>query len=239
MIEPTPLLDIRQLDSGYGRKQVLFGVSMSLSPGAIASVIGPNGAGKSTVLKVVHGLLPAWSGDILYQGVLLDGVKSSKRVAIGIAFVPQGRRVFPDLSVHENLEMGGIHLRATDVHGRIDDTLEFFPALRARYREKAGRLSGGEQQMVALGRALISKPKLLMLDEPSLGLAPNIVSQVFEKIREINEATGTTMLVVEQKVREVLKISHKVYSLKLGRVVFEGEPGALIGNREKMRELFL
>ncbi len=233
------MLEIRQLDSGYGKKQVVYGISLTVQPGELVALIGPNGAGKSTVLKVIHGLLPTWRGEVSFDGIGLDRNSPAVRVAKGITFAPQGNRVFAELSVRENLEMGGAQLPKSVTQDRIEEVFQFFPTLRDRQRTMAGLLSGGEQQMLALGRALMPKPKLLMLDEPSLGLSPNIVSQVFEKIAEINRTTGTSILIVEHKVREVLRIVERLYSLKLGRVFYDGGAQALREDKDLVKRLFL
>ena len=227
------------MDAGYGKKQVLFGVTLAVPSGEIVAIIGPNGSGKSTALKVVHGLLPAWRGQVDFQGKPLDGCSPAMRVSKGITYAPQGNRVFAELTVLENLEIGGCQLSKKDLRPRIEAVLQFFPVLAERRKQIAGRLSGGEQQMLATGRALIPQPKLLMLDEPSLGLSPNLVAQVFEKIVEINRSTGTAVLIVEQKVREVLKICQRVYSLKLGKVAYDGMPAPLQTDKAKLKDLFL
>jgi len=233
------MLEIRELDTGYGKKQVLFGLSMEVRKGDIVAIIGPNGAGKSTVLKAVCGLIPTWSGTISFDGTATNGSTPARNVARGITFAPQGNRVFTDLTVMENLEIGGFQLPRKELRPRIDRVVEMFPVLKDRRRQDAGDLSGGEQQMLALARALVPKPKLLMLDEPSLGLSPNLVRSVFEKITEINQDTGVTIVIVEQKVREVLGICNRVYSLKLGKVSFDGTSKELRDDRAKLKGLFL
>jgi len=233
------MLEIRELESGYGKKQVLFGLSLEVRKGEIVALIGPNGAGKSTVLKAVCGLIPVWAGEVRFDGVPTNGSTPAQNVARGVTFAPQGNRVFDELTVMENLEIGGFRLPRNELKGRIEEVFDLFPVLKKRSRQEAGKLSGGEQQMLALARALVPKPKLLLLDEPSLGLAPALVSDAFEKISEINRDTGVSILIVEQKVREVLAMSHRVYGLKLGKVAFSGLPGELLGDREKLRELFL
>ena len=233
------MLAIQQLDTGYGKKQVLFGFSLEVRQGEIVALIGPNGAGKSTILKAVCGLIPAWKGEVMFDGVLTNGSTPAKNVARGITFCPQGNRVFDELSVRENLEIGGFHLPSKDVRERIDQALTLFPVLKGRLKGEAGKLSGGEQQMVAVARALIPRPKLLLLDEPSLGLAPTLVSSVFESIIRVNRETGVAILIVEQKVREVLNVAQRVCSLKLGHVAFSGLSGELRDNKAKLRELFL
>jgi branched-chain amino acid transport system ATP-binding protein len=233
------MLEIKALDTGYGKKQVLHSVSMEVRAGEIVAVIGPNGSGKSTVLKTVCGLLPVWKGQILFDGAPLNGSSPAMNISRGITFAPQGNRVFGELTVQENLETGGFHMQKNELGGRIESVLKLFPILRERIQQEAGKLSGGEQQMLAFARALIPQPKLLMLDEPSLGLSPPLIKTVFEKIVEINRETKTTILIVEQKVREVLEICNRVYSLKLGEVAFAGSPDELKGNKAKLRELFL
>ncbi len=233
------MLEIRQLETGYGKKQVLFGLSLEVHEGEIVALIGPNGAGKSTVLKAVCGLIPAWKGEIRFNGDVTNGSTPARNVARGITFAPQGSRVFEDLTVMENLEIGGFQLPRNELKSRVAQMFQMFPVLKERYRQDAGKLSGGEQQMLALARALIPNPTLLMLDEPSLGLSPNLVATVFSKISEINTETGVTILIVEQKVREVLDITMRVYSIRLGKVAFEGSPGELKEDKARLKQLFL
>jgi len=233
------MLEIRELETGYGKKQVVFGLSLDVREGEIVALIGPNGAGKSTVLKAVCGLIPAWKGEIRFNGRPINGSTPAQNVVRGITFAPQGNRVFPGLTVMENLEIGGYPLPRKEAKERIARMLELFPILKERARQDAGRLSGGEQQMLALARALVPKPKLLMLDEPSLGLAPNLVATVFKRIADIGKEAGVAILIVEQKVREVLEMCDRVYSMKLGRVVFEGLPDDLKTDKAKIRDLFL
>ncbi len=229
----------RDLATGYGKKQVLFGVDLTARTGKITAIIGPNGAGKSTILKVAHGLLPLWKGVLTFNDANLNGASPAQRVRQGITFCPQGNRVFGELNVRENLELGGTHLPKKEVAERVAAILELFSQLPPRLKQTAGTLSGGEQQMVAIARALVSKPKLLMLDEPSLGLSPNVLADVFAKIVEVNRTHGVTILIVEQKVRKVLAIADHVYSLKLGKVAFSGPPSELTSNPETLRRLFL
>jgi branched-chain amino acid transport system ATP-binding protein len=233
------MLEIKGLETGYGKKQVLFGLTLEVRSGEIVALIGPNGAGKSTVLKAVCGLIPVWGGEISYRGTILNGSKPAQNVPLGIVYAPQGNRVFDELTVRENLEIGGFHLSGNELRGRIDAVLEMFPILKGRLSQEAGQLSGGEQQMLAIARALIPQPQFLMLDEPSLGFSPNLVAALFERIARINRELGVTILIVEQKVREVLDICHRVYSLKLGRVAFVGTPEILQEDRERLRGLFL
>jgi branched-chain amino acid transport system ATP-binding protein len=233
------MLQVDQIETGYGRKQVLFGLSLAVRPGETVAVIGPNGSGKSTVLKTICGLIQPWQGEIRFAGETLNGSTPAANVRRGITFAPQGNRVFADLSVLENLEIGGCHLARKELRGRIEQVMDMFPILRERPKQAAGKLSGGEQQMVALARALIPSPKLLMLDEPSLGLSPSVMKSVFEKIRAINRDNGVTVLIVEQKVREVLGLCDRVYSLKLGKVFFQGTPADLHADPAQLKQLFL
>ncbi len=239
MSEDHPILTLSNLDAGYGKKKVLVGISMTVQPAEVVAIIGPNGSGKSTTLKVVHGLIRPWQGDVRFCGQSLRASSSAARVAEGITFVPQGNRVFADLTVLENLALGGCRMPRGVVRSRIEAVLQFFPVLATRLEQMAGTLSGGEQQMVAIGRALVPEPRLLLLDEPSLGLSPDLVSQVFGMIVEINRSTGASILIVEQKVREVLKISSRVYSLKLGRVAHEGRANTLASDKARLKDLFL
>ncbi|NQT94139.1 MAG: ABC transporter ATP-binding protein [Lentisphaerae bacterium] len=233
------MLEIRELETGYGKKQVIFGLSLDVGEGEIVAIIGPNGAGKSTVLKAVCGLIPAWKGEIRFDGAATNGSTPAENVARGITFAPQGNRVFADLTVMENLEIGGYPLPRKEAKERIAHMLELFPVLKERVRQDAGKLSGGEQQMLALARALVPKPKLLMLDEPSLGLAPNLLATVFERIAAVSREAGVAVLIVEQKVREVLDICHRAYSMKLGKIAFEGQPDELLSDAGRLRDLFL
>lgn len=233
------MLEIKNLNTGYDKKQVLFDVNALAEKNKITAIIGPNGSGKSTLLKSVCGAIPSWMGEIKYNGCRLNGNEPPENLKLGISFCPQGNRVFDELSVKENLEIGGYILKKKKAKERIEEVLEIFPDLKERFKQDAGTLSGGEQQMLAVARALIPEPKLLLLDEPSLGLAPNLVNDTFEKFVELNKKLGITILIVEQKVNDVLKISDSVYSLKLGKIAFEGKSSELIGNREKLKELFL
>lgn len=233
------MLQVEQLETGYGKKQVLFGLSLEVRQGEAIAIIGPNGAGKSTVLKAICGLIHPWKGEIRFEGELLNDSTPAKNVRRGITFAPQGNRVFPDMTVMENLEIGGCQLPKQELRTRIEHVLTVFPILRERPKQVTGKLSGGEQQMVALARALIPKPRLLMLDEPSLGLSPSIVKDVFERIQTIGRGTGISILIVEQKVNEVLAICDRVYLLKLGKVFFTGAPDTLKHDKAKIKELFL
>ena len=233
------MLEIKNLNTGYEKKQVIFNVSLKIGPQEIVCLIGPNGAGKSTILKAVCGLIDTWSGEISFNSQKLNGNEPSDNLKLGISYCPQGNRVFDELSVSENLEIGGYILKKNKAKKRIEEVLEIFPVLKERIKQEAGSLSGGEQQMLAVARALIPEPRLLLLDEPSLGLAPNLVKELFDKFVDLNQKLGITILIVEQKVREVLAISNRVYSLKLGRVAYTGLSNSLIENRKLLKELFL
>lgn len=233
------MLQVKNLNTGYDKKQVLFDVSLEVRQGEIVSIIGPNGSGKSTLLKAACGLIPAWSGEISFDEKKINSNEPPDNLKLGISFCPQGNRVFDELSVKENLEIGGYILKKNEAKKRIENVLEIFPELKDRLKQTSGSLSGGEQQMLAVARALIPEPKLLLLDEPSLGLAPNLVKDILGKFVELNKKLGITILIVEQKVNDVLKISDRVYSLKLGRVAYGGSSKKLSTDKELLKELFL
>ena len=233
------MLRTDSLDTGYGKKQVLRNVAIHVAKGEIVALIGPNGSGKSTALKAICGLLSVWSGEILFEGKNINDSMPAKNVARGITYAPQGNRIFADLTVMENLEVGGYQLPNKELTSRIDNVLTFFPNFRKIVHRSAGKLSGGEQQMLSVARALIPNPKLLLLDEPSLGLAPNLMRDVFHKVVEISHKTGVSILIVEQKVREVLRICDKVYAIKLGKIAFEGPPDELVKDEHRLKQLFL
>jgi branched-chain amino acid transport system ATP-binding protein len=211
------LLELDDLHVHYGAIAALKGVSATVDEGEIVTLLGANGAGKTTTLKTVSGLRPISSGRVMFQGEDLAGVSAHRRVQMGISQAPEGRGIFPGMSVVENLEMGAYGRRgaSTEDFARV---FELFPRLEERRKQAGGTLSGGEQQMLAIGRALMARPKLLLLDEPSLGLAPKLVAQIFSIITEIN-AQGTTILVVEQNAAQALKRAHRAYVLETGRVV--------------------
>lgn len=233
------LLEVRDLVSGYGKKQVLNGVTIEVMPGEIMALIGHNGAGKSTLLKTVFGLLPTWNGHVTLDGRRLNSRVPRQLLGLGVCYVPQGNRVFTDLTVRENLELGGVTLAGNArLNDGIDRVLTLFPGLKPRLRQRAGSLSGGEKQMLAVANALILSPHLLLLDEPSLGLSPPLVADALGHIREINRRSGVTVLIVEQKVREVLKIAQRVYVLRNGQVSFSGSADELHDD-VKLREVYL
>lgn len=233
------ILKVSELVTGYGKKQVLNGVSLIVAPGEIVALIGHNGAGKSTFLKAVFGLIPIWSGQVFYNGAVMASPKPRKLLLSNIAYVPQGNRVFTGLTVNENLEMGGITLPNKQAVGEGKERVfALFPALKERLKQRAETLSGGEKQMLALGNALILSPKLLLLDEPSLGLAPPLASQALGRIQQISKDAGLTVVIVEQKVREVLKIARRAYVLRTGQISFAG-PADALGEDAKLCEVYL
>jgi ABC-type branched-subunit amino acid transport system ATPase component len=232
------LLRVAGIDAAYGKVQILHGVSLVVRPAEVVSIIGPNGAGKSTVLKSVMGLLKPSAGEIRFAGQPIGGLRPDQVVRRGIAFVPQGRIVFRDMTVVENLEMGAWTLG----NGRrqrelMEQVFAIFPRLGERPRQQAGTMSGGEQQMLAMGRAMMSEPKMILMDEPSLGLAPLFVEQVFERIGEL-KAQGMTLLLVEQNAVKSLSISDRAYVLELGRNRFTGSGADLLAD-PRVRRLYL
>jgi branched-chain amino acid transport system ATP-binding protein len=215
------LLHLNDIRVHYGGLKALDGVSISIDEGEVVALMGPNGAGKSTILKSIFGLAPNSSGAVLWHGTAVEPVPH-EMVARGIAFVPQGRRVFTHLTVSENLDVGGFIVKdKKELKRRKAEILETFPALKAKLKAKSGSLSGGQQQMLALARGLMTDPKVLLLDEPSLGLAPKIVKEVFAKIKEISERHNTAIMVVEHNIRSLLDIAHRGYVLDHGKVVIE------------------
>jgi len=233
------LLDIEDLKISYGSVDALKGVSLRLEEGETAAVLGANGAGKTTLLKAVSGLLPIRSGRISFAGEILNGIPPYRIVLRGISHSPEGRKVFSTLTVEENLNLGAYTRQAhkAEVNGARERVLALFPILRERKKQLSGTLSGGEQQMLAIGRALMSSPRLLLLDEPSLGLAPILVKQIFDIIREINRQ-GTSILLVEQNAHKALGVAGAGYVLENGRISLRGKAAELASN-EKVREAYL
>jgi branched-chain amino acid transport system ATP-binding protein len=229
------LLELRGVEVTYGDLPALRGVSVSVEPGETLSVVGANGAGKTTMLRAISGLLRPRAGQILLDGVRLDTLPSHAIVEHGVVQVPEGRKIFPSLTVLENLEMGS-YIAAAKARRRegLAQVFALFPRLEERVGQAAGTMSGGEQQMLAIGRALMARPRVLMLDEPSLGLAPLIVKEIFRIIGEINQL-GTTVLLVEQNTRQALALSRRGYVLENGRVVLEGSGAELLGNEHVKR----
>jgi branched-chain amino acid transport system ATP-binding protein len=222
------ILELKNAHVHYGGVKALDGADIAVREGEMVALMGPNGAGKSTALKAIFGLAPMSPGKVLWHGAEVRPV-SYEMVERGISFVPQGRRVFTHLTVEENLEIGGITVPdKRELRRRIDEAMDIFPVLRTKRKQKSGELSGGEQQMVALARGIVTDPKVLLLDEPSLGLAPKIVKEVFQKIKEINERHGTAIMIVEHNIKSLFEIVHRAYILDKGRVAKEGEPSALV-----------
>ena len=226
-------------EAGYGKKIVLRNVALSIEEGEIVSLIGPNGAGKSTLLKVLTGILKIPQGSIQLNGTMITNRNPDLLVKSSMSFIPQGNRVFTELTVAENLELGGYILNCKDeVVRRVEQILETFPDLKEKLKQNAGKLSGGEKQQLALARALVLQPTLLLMDEPSLGLSPKLVAKAFDTIKKINTEFKTTIILVEQKVHEVLKIANRIYALRMGEVVFSGTPSELQSG-DVMKRIFL
>ncbi len=233
------MLKVSGLEAGYGRKQILYGIDLEAHTNEVVAIVGHNGAGKSTLFKALFGLIPVWKGSVHYEGRDITASPPSEKIQTGMAYVPQGNRVFGELSVRENLEVGAYTLDGrAEVEKKIAEVYSVFPALKQREKQLAGSLSGGEKQTLALANILVLSPKLLLLDEPSLGLSPPLVNEAFQKITELNRAFGTTVVIAEQKVREVLKITQRTYLLKMGRVAYEGSSAALLEG-DRIREIFL
>ena len=231
------LLVVEGVRAGYNEEvDILQGVSLRVEPGQIVAIIGHNGAGKSTLLKTVFGILRPKEGRIVFDGEEIGGLPPEVIVRKGMSYVPQVRNVFPSLTVQENLEMGAF-VREDDYRGRLEEIYQVFPDLREKRHQKVGRLSGGQRQMVAMGRALMLDPKLLLLDEPSAGLAPSAVSAVFDRIMEINRR-GVAILIVEQNAKEALRLSNYGYVLTMGRNALEG-PGEELLRDEEVGRLYL
>ena len=226
-----PILKVSDINVYYGAIHAIKGVSFEVNPGEVVTLIGANGAGKSTTLQTVSGLLHSRTGSIEFLGENLMGVPAHKVVAKGLAQVPEGRRVFLQMTVEENLEMGAYTRSGGDIDADLEKVYAYFPRLMERRRQTAGTLSGGEQQMLAMGRALMSRPKLLMLDEPSMGLAPILVEQIFKIIQTLHEA-GTTILLVEQNAQAALSIADRGYVLETGKIVTSGTGTELLASPE-------
>ncbi|MEQ8396998.1 ABC transporter ATP-binding protein [Thalassobaculum sp.] len=229
------MLTLENVSAGYGTFQALFGVSLEVRAGEAVAVIGPNGAGKTSLLRVISKVIAMTGGHIAMEGRSVDEVPSHQIIELGIAHVPEHRRLFPRLTVEENLRMGAFVASARSHYDeRLDFVYELFPRMKERRHQLAGTLSGGEQQMCAIGRGLMSGPKLLLLDEPSAGLAPVIVQQVFDLVRRIREE-GYTVLIVEQNIQQVLKVVDRAYLLEVGRIKMSGPAADLLANDEVRR----
>jgi branched-chain amino acid transport system ATP-binding protein len=233
------MLELRGIETFYGAVQALRGVSLAVGEGEIVTLIGANGAGKSSTIMSVSGIVPPRAGAILFEGREIHRLPPHEIVALGVVQVPEGRRIFPRLTVAENLEMGAYRRSDADEVGRDRDAVyALFPILAERRRQSGGTLSGGEQQMLAIGRALMASPRLLLLDEPSLGLAPLVVQQIFGIIERMNRERGTTIFLVEQNAHLALRIAHRGYVLENGRVALAGTGAELLGN-EAVRSAYL
>ncbi len=238
MSAAAAILEARGLSAGYGRKQVVRGVDLALGEGEILLMLGHNGAGKTTLLRTLFGLGRAQGGQVFYRGEEITGRKPAENVAGGLAYVPQGHGVFRTLSVADNLALGGFVERRSDLlEGRKERVFELFPILKERRGQIAGTLSGGQQQMLAIGMALMHEPKVMLLDEPSIGLAPNLVERVMQAVVTINGKLGVSILIVEQNVQLSLPIAQRALVLKTGEIVYEGAPEPL-GDHVALMKLF-
>ena len=231
------ILKVDDINVYYGAIHAIKGVSFEVNEGEVVTLIGANGAGKSTILKTVAGLLSSRTGSVQFMGKDLGGIPAHKIVPMGLALVPEGRQIFLQMTVEENLQMGAFTRPASEYDESIADVYQRFPRLKERQNQIAGTLSGGEQQMLALGRALMSKPSLLMLDEPSMGLAPILVEQIFDIVRELNQH-GTTILLVEQNANMALSVAHRGYVLETGKIVATGT-GAELLEDEAVKKAYL
>lgn len=237
-MERKKVLEVRDIDVFYGDVQVIHGVSFHVKTGEIASLIGANGAGKSTTLKTISGLLRPRRGEVIFDGLPIHKIEPYKLVEMGLCLVPEGRRLFVEMTVEENLEMGALRGEARKKRGETKAMVfELFPRLKERRKQLAGTLSGGEQQMLSIGRGLMSMPRLMMFDEPSLGLSPILVREIFDVIRKIRSG-GATVLVVEQNTRQTLLISDRAYVLETGKIILDGTGEALLNN-EHVRKAYL
>jgi branched-chain amino acid transport system ATP-binding protein len=230
------LLVVDDIEVRYGNIRALKGVSFEVAEGEIVALLGANGAGKTTTQKTVSGMLRPSLGGIVYDGQRIDGIPAHDLIRLGICHVPEGRHVFPRMTVAENLEMGAFRFKSVDQKD-LEHVLELFPRLRERYKQQAGTLSGGEQQMLAIGRGLMGKPRLLLLDEPSMGLAPLVVAQIFNIIHQVNRE-GVTVLLVEQNAAQALSLAHRGYVLETGEIVLSGTGGELLAD-DRVRAAYL
>ncbi len=236
---PPPILELRDVRSAYGRIEALKGISLAVNPGEIVTIIGANGAGKSTTLMTICGVVPPTAGEVRYDGEVISGRNPDLLPPRGLCQVPEGRRIFPRLTVEENLNMGAFFRKDQDQIARdMEHAFTLFPVLKERRRQRGGTLSGGEQQMLAIARALMSKPRLLLLDEPSLGLAPLIVKRIFEIVKQINQQDGVTILLVEQNANLALQLATRGYVMETGQVVLEDSAANLLKNPE-IRKAYL
>lgn len=232
------MIELENIEAGYGELQIIFGVSMTIGKNEIVALVGANGAGKSTLIKTISGLLPVTSGTILYEGSRIENTPTHTIIDRGIALVPEGRRLFPYMTVLENLELGAyVEKDRKKIQANIEWVFGLFPKLKERKSQLAGTFSGGEQQMLTIGRALMSRPKFIIMDEPSLGLAPVIVDDVFDIIRKLHNE-NVTILLVEQNVRKSLVVADRAYVLEHGRIVLSGKASDLLNN-ENVKKAYL
>ena len=226
-------LRLRNVEASYGAVRALHGITLNVEPGSIVALLGANGAGKSTILKTLSGLLKPTDGDIEFDGHRLNSLSPREIIRLGLAQVPEGRRIFKDLDIGENLRMGAyIRDDAAGIARDLEMVFDLFPILKERIKQLGGTLSGGEQQMLTIGRGLMARPRLLLLDEPSLGLAPLIVGDIFRVLKKVNTEQGMALLIVEQNVHVALQNADYAYVLQLGRITVEGTAGELLENRE-------
>jgi branched-chain amino acid transport system ATP-binding protein len=231
------MLDIKEISVYYGAIQALNNVTINVQKNEIVAIIGSNGAGKSTLLRTISGLLKPRTGQITFEGQEIHQTPADQIVKLGVSHSPEGRKIFTNMTVHENLQLGAFIRKDADIGKDMEAVMERFPRLRERFKQNAGTLSGGEQQMLAIGRAMISRPKILLLDEPSLGLAPNLVAQIFQIVLDLNK-DGTTILIVEQNANRALEIAHRAYVLETGNIVLADTGAALLAN-PKVKEAYL
>lgn len=231
------LLEARQLSAGYGTLEIIRGIDIRVLKGQLTVIVGPNGAGKTTLMRALSGILPVRSGSVVLDGDAVESLSVARRVASGLVLVPEGRHLFAQMTVEENLELGGYLLAASERRRMLGEVLALFPRLAERRLQLAGTMSGGEQQMVAVGRAMMGKPRCMLLDEPSLGLAPKMVAELFRMLRQICDQ-GTGVLLVEQNVRQALSVCDHAYILEQGQIVTEG-PGQELLQGERIRKSYL
>ncbi|MFC1878265.1 ABC transporter ATP-binding protein [Thermodesulfobacteriota bacterium] len=234
-----PILELKNVSAGYGRIKALKGISLKVFPGEIVAMIGANGAGKSTTLMVVCGIVSVEAGEVIYKGKVINGIAAEKLPTMGLCQIPEGRRIFPRLTVRENLELGAFYRKdRAAIEKDLDRVLTLFPILAERKKQQGGTLSGGEQQMLAIARALMSRPKVLLMDEPSLGLAPIFVQKIFDIISDINKQEDVTILLVEQNANLALQAAERGYVLETGQITLEDRAESLLHNPE-IRKAYL
>ena len=234
----SKILEVNEINVFYDKIHAIKDISFYIKEGEIVSFIGANGAGKTTILNAISNILPIKSGEVVLNGESINNVKAHKLVPMGMAHVPEGRRIFTDLTVMENLEIGAYTRSKNEFQEELKKVFDLFPRLKERKNQLSGTMSGGEQQMLAIGRALMSKPKILLLDEPSMGLSPLLVKEIFEIIKRINKEGKTTILLVEQNAKKSLEISDRAYVIEVGKIVLEGK-GSEIANNDIIKKVYL